>query len=187
MANQKFRLQLDYTPFTYNICNSFRFGFRSRRFPHAHHDTSSDGSQLVSLILPRFSLQHCLTPFCSRPRSPRPRDTSPIMSVPFPPFRHFHCSRAFPRLQKTTILHTSENGDSASEDHPQNNPPPPEPPRQPLSSSSMKESDLPPSIRENEYESGRVICEVCEEGVSIRDEETGGFSISKWTAHRKSW
>ena len=51
----------------------------------------------------------------------------------------------------------------------------------------MKESDLPPSIRGNEYESGRVICEVCEEGVSIRDEETGGFSISKWTAHRKSW
>ena len=51
----------------------------------------------------------------------------------------------------------------------------------------MKDSDLPASIRENEYESGRVICEVCEEGVSIRDEETGGFSISKWTAHRKSW
>ena len=51
----------------------------------------------------------------------------------------------------------------------------------------MKESDLPPSIRENEYESGRVICEVCEEGVPIRDEETGGFSISKWNAHRKSW
>jgi len=74
-----------------------------------------------------------------------------------------------------------------AEDHSQNDLPPPESPRQPLSASSMKESDLPASIRENEYESGRVICEVCEEGVSIRDEETGGFSISKWTAHRKSW
>lgn len=69
----------------------------------------------------------------------------------------------------------------------QNNPPPSEQARQPLTISSMKENDLPPSIREGEYESGRVICEVCQEGVSIRDEETGGFSISKWTAHRKSW
>jgi len=187
-GQSKISRPVDYMPFTYNICNSFRFGSRSRRSPHAHHDTSTDGSQLVSLILSRFSLPALLySLFCSRPRSPRPRDSSPIMSVPFPLFRHFHCSRAFPRLQKTSILHISENGDSASEDHPKNNPPPPEPPRQPLSASSMKESDLPPSIRENEYESGRVICEVCEEGVSIRDEETGGFSISKWTAHRKSW
>ena len=74
-----------------------------------------------------------------------------------------------------------------ADDGSQSNPPSPEPPRQPLSASSMKENDLPPSIRENEYEAGRVICEVCQEGVSIRDEETGGFSISKWTAHRKSW
>lgn len=74
-----------------------------------------------------------------------------------------------------------------AEDHRQNNPPPSAPARQPLTLSSMKENDLPPSIRGGEYESGRVICEVCEEGVSIRDEETGGFSISKWTAHRKSW
>lgn len=71
--------------------------------------------------------------------------------------------------------------------HSRNSPPPPELARRPLSASSMKENDLPPSMREGEYESGRVICEVCEEGVSIRDEETGGFSISKWTAHRKSW
>ena len=86
-----------------------------------------------------------------------------------------------------STLHTSGNGDSVAEDHSQNSPPPPESARQPQSASSMKEDDLPASIRENEYESGRVICEVCEEGVSIRDEETGGFSISKWTAHRKSW
>jgi len=109
------------------------------------------------------------------------------MSVPCPLFRYSHYSHAFPRPQKTRSLHTSENGDSVAEDHSQNDLPPPESPRQPPSASSMKESDLPASIRENEYESGRVICEVCEEGVSIRDEETGGFSISKWTAHRKSW
>ena len=109
------------------------------------------------------------------------------MSVPLPPLRHFHCSRAFPRPQKTSTLHISGNGDNGAEDRPQDNLPSPEPARQSLSASSMKESDLPPSIRENEYEAGRVICEVCDEGVSIRDEETGVFSISKWTAHRKSW
>ena len=81
----------------------------------------------------------------------------------------------------------SENGGNVSEDLSKNVPPPLEQIRQPLTASSMKENELPPSIRGGEYESGRVICEVCEEGVSIRDEETGGFSISKWTAHRKSW
>ncbi|KAF9779322.1 hypothetical protein BJ322DRAFT_1113676 [Thelephora terrestris] len=101
-------------------------------------------------------------------RSPHQRDSPPIMAP------------------KTSILNASGNGDMATEDHPKNNSPPPEPARRPFSASSMKENDLPPSIREGEYESGRVICEVCEEGVSIRDEETGGFSISKWTAHRKS-
>ena len=43
------------------------------------------------------------------------------------------------------------------------------------------------TTRENEYELGRVICEVRKEGVAIRDEETGSFSVSSWTAHRKSW
>jgi len=109
------------------------------------------------------------------------------MSVPCPLVRSPVLDPPFPRLQKHNILHPSGNGDTVAEDHPKNNLPPPESSRQPLSASSMKESDLPPSIRENEYESGRVICEVCDEGVSIRDEETGGFSISKWTAHRKSW
>ena len=38
-----------------------------------------------------------------------------------------------------------------------------------------------------EYETGRVICEVCRKGVSFRDEETGGFTLKHWDAHRLSW
>ena len=64
LTNQKFWCPLTACHFTYNICNSFRFGVRSRCSPpHAHHDTSIDGSQLVSLILSGFFLPHCLTPF----------------------------------------------------------------------------------------------------------------------------
>lgn len=40
---------------------------------------------------------------------------------------------------------------------------------------------------ENEYEAGRVICDVCGEGVSIRDEKTGAFSVTKFNEHRYSW
>lgn len=40
---------------------------------------------------------------------------------------------------------------------------------------------------ENEYEAGRVICDVCGEGVSIRDERTGAFSVTKFKEHRSSW
>ncbi|KAG9313266.1 hypothetical protein JVU11DRAFT_6731 [Chiua virens] len=36
-----------------------------------------------------------------------------------------------------------------------------------------------------EYETGRVICEVCGEGVSFRDEGTGGFTLKHWDAHRQ--
>ncbi|TFK48363.1 hypothetical protein OE88DRAFT_518359 [Heliocybe sulcata] len=35
-----------------------------------------------------------------------------------------------------------------------------------------------------EYETGRVICEICGEGVSFRDEGTGGFTLKHWEAHR---
>ncbi|KAG6335796.1 hypothetical protein ID866_3292 [Astraeus odoratus] len=43
-------------------------------------------------------------------------------------------------------------------------------------------SPLPPR---GEYETGRVICEVCGEGVSFRDESTGGFTLKHWDAHRQ--
>ncbi|RDB27741.1 hypothetical protein Hypma_003170 [Hypsizygus marmoreus] len=35
-----------------------------------------------------------------------------------------------------------------------------------------------------EYETGRVICEVCGVGVSFRDEDTGGFTLKHWNDHR---
>ncbi|EGN96943.1 hypothetical protein SERLA73DRAFT_161883 [Serpula lacrymans var. lacrymans S7.3] len=41
------------------------------------------------------------------------------------------------------------------------------------------------SLQKDEYETGRVICEVCGEGVSFRDEATGGFTLKHWDAHRQ--
>lgn len=38
-----------------------------------------------------------------------------------------------------------------------------------------------------EYETGRVICEVCGEGVSFRDESTNVFTLKHWDAHRQDW
>ncbi|KAF8159140.1 hypothetical protein B0H34DRAFT_391322 [Crassisporium funariophilum] len=43
-----------------------------------------------------------------------------------------------------------------------------------------------PQVAPGEYESGRIICEVCGTGVSIRDEETNGFTVALWEAHRMS-
>ncbi|KAN0088339.1 hypothetical protein V8E55_005396 [Tylopilus felleus] len=42
-----------------------------------------------------------------------------------------------------------------------------------------------PTAPKGEYETGRVICEVCGEGVSFRDEATGGFTLKHWDAHRQ--
>ncbi|KAH9940791.1 uncharacterized protein BXZ73DRAFT_75337 [Epithele typhae] len=36
----------------------------------------------------------------------------------------------------------------------------------------------------DEYGSGRIICETCGDGISIRDEATGGFTVKHWDAHR---
>ncbi|KIJ65368.1 hypothetical protein HYDPIDRAFT_110409 [Hydnomerulius pinastri MD-312] len=45
--------------------------------------------------------------------------------------------------------------------------------------------DGSPLAPKGEYETGRVICEVCSEGVSFRDETTGGFTLKHWDAHRQ--
>ncbi|KIL57957.1 hypothetical protein M378DRAFT_42216, partial [Amanita muscaria Koide BX008] len=37
---------------------------------------------------------------------------------------------------------------------------------------------------QGEYEKGRITCEVCGTGVGFRDEETGGFTLKHWEAHR---
>lgn len=42
-----------------------------------------------------------------------------------------------------------------------------------------------PLAPKGEYETGRVICEVCGEGVSFRDESTRGFTLKHWDAHRQ--
>lgn len=38
-----------------------------------------------------------------------------------------------------------------------------------------------------EYQNGRVVCELCGEGISFRDEETGAFTVKQWDAHRMKW
>lgn len=43
------------------------------------------------------------------------------------------------------------------------------------------------TVPKGEYETGRVMCEVCSEGVSFRDEATGGFTLKHWDAHRQQW
>ncbi|EPQ56086.1 hypothetical protein GLOTRDRAFT_120748 [Gloeophyllum trabeum ATCC 11539] len=44
--------------------------------------------------------------------------------------------------------------------------------------------DSPTEQGRGEYETGRVICEICGEGISFRDEATGGFTLNHWEAHR---
>ncbi|KAI0954778.1 hypothetical protein AcW1_006564 [Taiwanofungus camphoratus] len=43
---------------------------------------------------------------------------------------------------------------------------------------------IDPQLARGEYETGRVICESCGEGISFRDEVTGGFTVKHWDAHR---
>ena len=80
-------------------------------------------------------------------------------------------------------------------------PPHPVPHSHPLSNPRKRKappegdaSDTPPDpvsgsplAPKGEYETGRVICEVCGDGVSFRDESTGGFTLKHWDAHRQQW
>jgi len=53
-------------------------------------------------------------------------------------------------------------------------------------SSSGSQADSP-KIPRGEYETGRVVCEVCGEGISFRDDATGGFTLRHWNTHRQEW
>ncbi|KAF8327836.1 hypothetical protein F5887DRAFT_1189849 [Amanita rubescens] len=39
---------------------------------------------------------------------------------------------------------------------------------------------------QGEYEKGRITCGQCGTGVSFRDEQTGGFTLNQWEAHRQA-
>ena len=57
----------------------------------------------------------------------------------------------------------------------------------PLTSST---NPLPPNTaapQEEEYEAGRVICQVCGVGIAFRDEATNEFTMKHWDAHRLAW
>jgi hypothetical protein len=44
-----------------------------------------------------------------------------------------------------------------------------------------------PAPQEEEYEAGRVICQVCGVGIAFRDESTNEFTMKHWDAHRLAW
>ncbi|THH30509.1 hypothetical protein EUX98_g3678 [Antrodiella citrinella] len=63
----------------------------------------------------------------------------------------------------------------------------------PLGALNQSEAPVPPSesvdtnstqTDKDEYETGRVLCEACGEGISFRDEASGTFTVKHWDAHR---
>jgi hypothetical protein len=69
------------------------------------------------------------------------------------------------------------------------------PSESPVSPPSLKRKDRPddplsslPNVpQEEEYEAGRVICQVCGTGIAFRDEATNEFTMKHWDAHRLAW
>ena len=57
--------------------------------------------------------------------------------------------------------------------------------------STLKRKDRPddptPTPQEEEYEAGRVICQVCGTGIAFRDEATNEFTMKHWDARRLAW
>lgn len=51
----------------------------------------------------------------------------------------------------------------------------------------LSESAISTQPDKDEYETGRVLCEACGEGISFRDESTGTFTVKHWDAHRIQW
>ncbi|KAI1790221.1 hypothetical protein LXA43DRAFT_1017043 [Ganoderma leucocontextum] len=63
-------------------------------------------------------------------------------------------------------------------------------PREPERANSQSETDAgtqntSPTSPTDEYGSGRVLCESCGEGISIKD-DAGGFTVKHWEVHRNS-
>ena len=56
-------------------------------------------------------------------------------------------------------------------------------PDEPLSSTNPTTT----TTQEEEYEAGRIICQVCGIGIAVRDEATHEFTMKHWDAHRLAW
>ncbi|EIW75303.1 hypothetical protein CONPUDRAFT_169667 [Coniophora puteana RWD-64-598 SS2] len=60
------------------------------------------------------------------------------------------------------------------------------PPSESGSADAQGESaDEDQEIPKDEYEAGQVICQTCGQGVSFRDDASGGFTLKHWDAHRQ--
>lgn len=98
------------------------------------------------------------------------------------------------RLSFTVAAITRAHIKSASVPQKRKEPHPSSParPKEPERTSSNSRSGTDPGTNQSpsptdEYASGRIICETCGEGISIRDESTGGFTVKHWEAHRNQW
>ena len=58
---------------------------------------------------------------------------------------------------------------------------------EPLSSTNPLTNATATAPQEEEYEAGRVICQVCGVGIAFRDESTNEFTMKHWDAHRLAW
>src|ERR1700722_14396934 len=88
---------------------------------------------------------------------------------------HFFFIRTSPLLNPLKRKSTSSSSDAGDQQK--------YPPLSPTEFAVHPPGDIP----KGEYETGRVICEVCRKGVSFRDEDSGGFTLKHWDAHRLSW
>ncbi|KAI0675646.1 hypothetical protein C8Q78DRAFT_1005757 [Trametes maxima] len=63
-------------------------------------------------------------------------------------------------------------------------PPPPERSDSQSETDAGTQSTTPLATPTDEYGRGRIICETCGDAISIRDDDTGGFTVKHWDAHR---
>ncbi|KAI0741382.1 hypothetical protein C8Q80DRAFT_132696 [Daedaleopsis nitida] len=58
------------------------------------------------------------------------------------------------------------------------------PKTEPVTDREIKRSPSEP--KDDEYASGRIVCESCNESIPIRDDATGQFTVKHWDAHRNA-